>query len=85
MTIVGEYKMHISHVLAALPGQSIEDLKEVNSHPMALMQCAQFLQRYPNLKVVEKMIRQAAHLKFQKRNLWDMQPYVENMPHNCTV
>ncbi len=54
LAIVGEYKMHISHVLAALPGQSIDDLHEVNSHPMALMQCAQFIHQHPNLKIVEK-------------------------------
>lgn len=54
LTIVGEYKMHISHVLAALPGQVIEDLTEVNSHPMALMQCEKFLLQHPNLKMVEK-------------------------------
>ena len=53
-TIVGEYKMRISHVLAALPGQTIESLTEVNSHPMALMQCEQFLHRHPNLRMVEK-------------------------------
>ena len=52
--IVGEYKMRISHVLAALPGQSMDDLTEVNSHPMALMQCGQFLSAHRNLKVVEK-------------------------------
>ncbi len=52
--IVGEYKMHISHVLAALPGQTIEELTEVNSHPMALMQCEQYLLRHSNLKMVEK-------------------------------
>lgn len=53
-TIVGEYKMRISHVLAALPGETMESLKEVNSHPMALMQCEQFLHRHPNLRMVEK-------------------------------
>lgn len=52
--IVGEHKMRISHVLAALPGQSMDDLTEVNSHPMALMQCGQFLSAHRNLKVVEK-------------------------------
>ena len=52
--IVGEYKMHISHVLAALPGQTIEELTEVNSHPMALMQGEQYLLRHSNLKMVEK-------------------------------
>ncbi|MGN0207393.1 MAG: prephenate dehydratase [Muribaculaceae bacterium] len=54
MTIIGEQKMHISHVLAALPGQSIESLTEVNSHPMALMQCENFLLHHPNMKMVEK-------------------------------
>lgn len=54
LQIVGEYKMRISHVLAALPGQSIDELEEVNSHSMALMQCEQFLRRHPNLKMVEK-------------------------------
>lgn len=54
LTVVGEYKMRISHVLCALPGQSIDNLTEVNSHPMALMQCGQYLHKHPNLKIVEK-------------------------------
>ena len=53
MVVIGEHKMRISHVLAALPGQSIDNLTEVNSHPMALMQCEQFLRRHPNLKMIE--------------------------------
>ena len=40
--IIGEYKLRISHQLAALPGQSIEEIKEVHSHPIALMQCEEF-------------------------------------------
>lgn len=54
LTVIGEHKMRISHVLAALPGQKMEDLYEVNSHPMALMQCEQWLRRHPNLKMIEK-------------------------------
>lgn len=53
LKIVGEHKMRISHVLAALPGQDIKDITEVNSHPMALRQCEQFLHRYPHMKVAE--------------------------------
>lgn len=53
LTVVGEHKMRISHVLCALPGQSIESLSEVGSHPMALMQCEQFLRRHPSLKMTE--------------------------------
>lgn len=52
-TIVGEIKMRISHVLCALPGLKINDLTEVGSHPMALMQCEQFLRHHPNLKLTE--------------------------------
>ena len=54
LRIIGEIKLRISHVLCALPGQTIDDLNEVNSHPMALMQCEQFLRRHPNLKKVER-------------------------------
>lgn len=53
LRIIGEHKKRISHVLAALPGQSIESLTEVNSHPMALMQCEVFLRHHKNLKMIE--------------------------------
>jgi prephenate dehydratase len=53
LSIVGEQHLYISHVLCALPGQTIDQLTEVNSHPMALMQCEQYLLRHPNLKMVE--------------------------------
>ena len=36
--IIGEQKLRISHVLAALPGQTSDDIAEVRSHPIALMQ-----------------------------------------------
>lgn len=54
LEIIGEYKMRISHVLAALPGETFDTLYEVNSHPMALMQCEQFLRTHPRMKMIEK-------------------------------
>jgi len=54
LRIIGEYKKRISHVLCALPGQTIDDITEVNSHPMALMQCEQWLRRHPRMKMVER-------------------------------
>ena len=51
--IAGECKLRISHCLAALPGQNVSNIKEVISHPMALMQCDDFLDTMPNVKVVE--------------------------------
>ena len=52
-TIVGEHKTHISHCICALPGQKIEELTEVHSHPVALAQCYKYLSRHQNLKMVE--------------------------------
>ena len=45
LKIAGEYKLRIKHNLVALPGQKISDIHEVHSHPIALMQCGDFLQR----------------------------------------
>lgn len=51
--IIGEYKLRISHQFVALPGQKIEDIKEVHSHPIALMQCEDFLDKNRNIMAVE--------------------------------
>lgn len=53
LPIAGEYKQRISHCLAALPGEDIHDIKEVQSHPIALMQCTDFLDKLTDIKVVE--------------------------------
>ena len=50
MKIAGEHKLRISHTLSALPGQRLQDIREIVSHPMALMQCSESL---PQVKVVE--------------------------------
>lgn len=54
LRVIGEYKLRISHSLVALPGTSIHEVTEVNSHPIALMQCTEFLDTLPHAKVVEK-------------------------------
>ena len=51
--VVGEYKLRIEHHLAALSGQKIDDINEVHSHPIALMQCEDFLEQHKHLKAVE--------------------------------
>lgn len=51
--IIGEHKLRISHQLAALPGQTIADITEVHSHPIALMQCEDFLDTLEDVRVVE--------------------------------
>ena len=51
--IVGEYKLRISHSFVCLPEEDWDDITEVNSHPIALMQCREFLGQHPHIKVVE--------------------------------
>jgi prephenate dehydratase len=51
--IIGEHYLDIHQNLMALNGQKIEDILEVHSHPMALLQCMEFLKKYPNIKLVE--------------------------------
>jgi prephenate dehydratase len=51
--IIGEHYLDIHQNFMALKGQKIEDILEVHSHPMALLQCMEFLKKYPNIKLVE--------------------------------
>jgi len=54
INIVGEHYLEISHNLMALKGQSLDDIKEIHSHPMALLQCRDFLKENPSIKLVEE-------------------------------
>ena len=51
--VIGEHKLRISHSIMCLPEDDWADLTEVNSHPVALAQCREFLNHHPELKVVE--------------------------------
>jgi prephenate dehydratase len=51
--IVGEYYLDIIQNLMVLKGQKLADIQEVHSHPMALLQCMEFLKKQPQIKLVE--------------------------------
>ena len=53
LSIVGEYYLDIQHNLMALKGETLATIKEVHSHPMALLQCKVFFKDYPHIKLVE--------------------------------
>ncbi len=55
LTVVGETKLRISHCIATLPGQTLADISEVYSHPIALMQCEDFLDAHSHIKPVESI------------------------------
>jgi prephenate dehydratase len=55
MHITGEIYLRIKQNLVALPGVKISELREVYSHPMAILQCQNFFDSYPDIKVIESM------------------------------
>ena len=53
LSIAGELYLRVSQNLAALPGESIDDLREVYSHPMAILQSKAFFDKYPHIKLID--------------------------------
>jgi len=51
--VVGEHYLDIQHNFMALKNQKIADIKEVYSHPMALLQCKEFFKQHPHIKLIE--------------------------------
>jgi len=55
MRIAGEIYLRIKQNLVALPGVKISDLKEVYSHPMAILQCVDFFDSHPGIRLIESI------------------------------
>lgn len=53
LLVMGEVYLQIRQHLMVLPGQTLEDIREVHSHPMALLQCMDYLNAHPNWRLVE--------------------------------
>ena len=51
--ILGEHNLRIVQNLMALPGQTMKDIRQIRSHPIALAQCMIFLNQYPEITLVE--------------------------------
>ena len=69
LNIVGEYYYQIQHSLLALPNQNIDDILEVHSHPMALLQCKDFFSKFSNIKLVESDDTANAAKEISKNNI----------------
>jgi prephenate dehydratase len=55
LSIVGEIYLRIRQNLVALPGQTIQDIREVYSHPMAILQCQRFFDDHPQIRLIDSM------------------------------
>lgn len=53
--IIGEVHLNIQQNLLALPGVKLSDIKFVESHPIAIRQCDEFLSDHPEWTVKEGM------------------------------
>lgn len=67
--IVGEIFLRIRQNLVALPGQKINEIKEVYSHPMAILQCQAFFEEYPHIRLVESLDTALSAREIREKNL----------------
>ena len=69
LLIVGEVYFKINHNLMALNGQNINQINEVFSHPMALLQCKSFFSEYPHIRLVESDDTAFEAMRISKNNI----------------
>jgi len=69
LKIIGEVYIPIDHQLLVLNGQNISEITEVHSHPMALLQCEQFFEDYPHIKLIESVDTSLAAKEVKEGNL----------------
>jgi len=53
LKIVGEVYLRIGQNLMAIPGQSLTSIRTVHSHPIALEQCREYFDDWPDMRLVE--------------------------------
>lgn len=69
LVIQQEFYLSIEMQLMALPNQNINDINEVHSHPMALLQCADFFSNFPHIKLIETNDTAESALYIQTNNI----------------
>jgi prephenate dehydratase len=53
LKIAGEIYLQIHQHLMVNPGVNASDIREIHSHPMAILQCMDYLEKHPEWKLVE--------------------------------
>ncbi|HPT22073.1 MAG TPA: prephenate dehydratase domain-containing protein [Bacteroidales bacterium] len=72
LLVAGEIYLRIVQNLVALPGQSLSDIQEIHSHPVAIQQCNIFLEemRRKGVKVVESIDTALSAKWIRDESLW---------------
>lgn len=68
-SIIGEVYLNIQLHLLVLPGVKLEDIKYVESHPIALRQVSDYLEEHPSFKVSEGMDTASCAKKIVEKKL----------------
>ena len=69
LKIQGEVHLPIHHHLMGLKDQTLDDIREVWSHPMAILQCRKFFRSHPQIKLVEESDTAEVAQRIQKNKL----------------
>ena len=70
-TIIGEVYLSIRLHLLALPGVKFEEIAYVESHPIAIRQCSDFFNEYPDIQIFESTDTAACAKKISENKLTD--------------
>ncbi len=71
MHITGEIFLRIKQNLVAMPGVALSQLKEVYSHPMAILQCQNYFDAYPEIRLIESIDTALSAEDIAKKKLMD--------------
>ena len=67
LSIIGEYYISINHQLMALPGIDFSSIETISSHPMALLQCKDFLKTADKTIIESKDTAEVARMISEKK------------------
>lgn len=67
--VAGEIGLRVKMNVMALSGTKLEDIREAHSHQMALRQCGNFFNDYPEIKIVEAFDTAGSAKKIQENRL----------------
>ena len=71
LKILGEVYLHIEQNLLCVPGQKLEDIRFIRSHPMALLQCSEFLNDNSHIAAIEAFDTAGSAREIKKHLLMD--------------